>query len=807
MAKAKNLVIVESPAKAKTIGKYLGPDYQVKASMGHLRDLPKSTLGVDVDGDFTPNYRPIKGKEDIIKELKTAAKGSQTVYLATDPDREGEAISWHLKHLLDLPDEKARRVTFNEITKKVVTDSIRHPRDIDQDLVDAQQARRVLDRIVGYQLSPLLWKKIRRGLSAGRVQSVAMRLVAQREKEIADFVPQEYWTLDASLKNHAGALFTAHYYGKDGKKYEPASQADTQTVMDELKSLPFAVKSVKRADKQRSPAPPFTTSTLQQEASRKLNMTPRRTMAIAQQLYEGVDITGEGTVGLITYMRTDSLRISAEAQTQARDVICSRYGQSYYPASPRVYKTKAGAQDAHEAIRPSDPSLTPEQVKGDLTGEQYRLYRLIWSRFLSSQMANAVYDSISVEIGAGAHSFRCSASNLKFAGYTAVYEESRDDEKEEKESPLPELAEGETVTLESFAPSQHFTQPPARYTDATLIRTMEENGIGRPSTYAPTVSTILDREYVIKEGKYLRITPLGQVVNDLMCQRFPDIVDVKFTARMEKKLDDVEEGTVNWKSVLRDFYGDFEENLKKAEKDLEGVYIKVPDEVSEEICPVCGRNLVVKSGRFGRFLACPGFPECNFTMPLVVEMPGRCPKCGGRLFKRTGTSRKSGKQYTYYCCEHTNNRVAGGATCDFMTWDVPVKDDCPVCGKTMFKRAGKGYKRPYCINPECANFLPEDKRGYPKKQVEASANAEEAPGESDAPAEEKPAKKTAAKKTATKTAAKKTTVKKTAKKAEDGDAEKKPAAKKTAVKKTAAKTTTKKTTTKKTTKKAETTEK
>ena len=629
MAKAKNLVIVESPAKAKTFGKYLGPDYQVKASMGHLRDLPKSTLGVDVDGDFTPNYRPIKGKEDIIKELKTAAKGSQTVYLATDPDREGEAISWHLKHLLDLPDEKARRVTFNEITKKVVTDSIRHPRDIDQDLVDAQQARRVLDRIVGYQLSPLLWKKIRRGLSAGRVQSVAMRLVAQREKEIADFVPQEYWTLDASLKNHAGALFTAHYYGKDGKKYEPASQADTQAVMDELKGLPFAVKSVKRADKQRSPAPPFTTSTLQQEASRKLNMTPRRTMAIAQQLYEGVDITGEGTVGLITYMRTDSLRISAEAQTQARDVICSRYGQSYYPASPRVYKTKAGAQDAHEAIRPSDPSLTPEQVKGDLTGEQYRLYRLIWSRFLSSQMANAVYDSISVEIGAGTHSFRCSASNLKFAGYTAVYEESRDDEKEEKESPLPELTEGETVTLESFAPSQHFTQPPARYTDATLIRTMEENGIGRPSTYAPTVSTILDREYVVKEGKYLHITNLGRVVTQLMEERFSDIADLKFTANMEKKLDDVEEGTVNWKSVLRDFYGDFEENLKKAEKDLEGVYIKVPDEVSEEICPVCGRNLVVKSGRFGRFLACPGFPECNFTMPLVVEMPGRCPKCGG----------------------------------------------------------------------------------------------------------------------------------------------------------------------------------
>ena len=807
MAKAKNLVIVESPAKAKTIGKYLGPDYQVKASMGHLRDLPKSTLGVDVDGDFTPNYKPIKGKEDIIKDLKTAAKGSQTVYLATDPDREGEAISWHLKYLLELPDEKARRVTFNEITKKVVTDSIQHPRDIDQDLVDAQQARRVLDRIVGYQLSPLLWKKIRRGLSAGRVQSVAMRLVAEREKEIADFVPQEYWTLDASLKNHAGALFTAHYYGKGGKKYEPSSEGDTQTIMDELRELPFTVSSVKRADKQRSPAPPFTTSTLQQEASRKLNMTPRRTMAIAQQLYEGVDIEGEGTVGLITYMRTDSLRISEEAIAAARNFIVGRYGQQYYPAKgANHYKAKANAQDAHEAIRPSNVNWTPEMLKKDLTGEQYRLYKLVWSRFVACQMANAVYDSVSVEIDAGGHSFRTSSSSLKFAGYTAVYEEGRDDDKEEKEPTLPPLTEGEALTLKNFSRDQHFTQPPAHYTDATLIRAMEEQGIGRPSTYAPTVSTILDREYVMKEGKYLHITNLGRVVTELMEERFSDIADLKFTANMEKKLDDVEEGTVKWKTVLRDFYGDFEANLKKAEKDLEGVYIKVPDEVSEEICPVCGRNLVVKSGRFGRFLACPGFPECNFTMPLVVEMPGRCPKCGGRLFKRTGTSRKSGKQYTYYCCEHTNNRVAGGATCDFMTWDVPVKDDCPLCGKTMFKRAGKGYKRPYCINPECANFLPEDKRGYPKKQVEASANAEEAPGESDAPAEEKPAKKTAAKKTATKTAAKKTTVKKTAKKAEDGDAEKKPAAKKAAVKKAAAKTTTKKTTTKKTTKKAETTE-
>ncbi len=792
MAKAKNLVIVESPAKAKTIGKYLGPDYQVKASMGHLRDLPKSTLGVDVDGDFTPNYKPIKGKEDIIKDLKTAAKGSQTVYLATDPDREGEAISWHLKHLLELPDEKARRVTFNEITKKVVTDSIQHPRDIDQDLVDAQQARRVLDRIVGYQLSPLLWKKIRRGLSAGRVQSVAMRLVAEREKEIADFVPQEYWTLDASLKNHAGALFTAHYYGKGGKKYEPSSEGDTQAIMDELRELPFTVSSVKRADKQRSPAPPFTTSTLQQEASRKLNMTPRRTMAIAQQLYEGVDITGEGTVGLITYMRTDSLRISAEAQAQAKTVICSRYGERYYPASTRAYKTKAGAQDAHEAIRPSDPALTPEQVKGDLTGEQYRLYRLIWSRFLASQMANAVYDSISVEIGAGDHSFRCSASNLKFAGYTAVYEESRDDDKEEKESPLPELAEGESVTLESFAPAQHFTQPPARYTDATLIRTMEENGIGRPSTYAPTVSTILDREYVIKEGKYLRITPLGQVVNDLMCQRFPNIVDVKFTARMEKKLDDVESGDVQWKDVIRQFYVPFHENLEQVEKDMEGVYLKVPDEVTEEKCDLCGRNMVIKSGRFGRFLACPGYPECKFTKPLVVEMPGRCPKCGGRILKKT-----SRNGYTYYGCDKF-------PTCDFMTWDVPVKDDCPVCGQTMFKKAGRGFNKPFCANPACSNFLPEDKRGYRRRKTADGAENAEGAAETAAAAEDtaKKTTKTAAKKTTTAKTTKTSTAKKTAAKT----TEKEPAAKKTtktAVKKTTTKSTAAKKTTKKAAEKAE----
>ena len=766
-----SLVIVESPAKAKTIGKYLGKDFTVKACMGHLRDLPKSTIGVDVEKDFEPIYKPIKGKEDIISDLKKSAKAADTVYLATDPDREGEAISWHLKQLLNLPDEKTKRVTFNEITKKVVQESIQEPRDIDQNLVDAQQARRILDRLVGYELSPLLWKKIRRGLSAGRVQSVATRMVDDREREIEAFQPEEYWTLDANLLGNdlKKVPFAARYHGKDGKKAELKSEAEVDAVIRETENSVFTVKSVKRTDKQRSPSPPFTTSTMQQEASRKLSMTPRRTMAIAQQLYEGVDIEGEGTVGLITYMRTDSLRISEEAIASAREFIVGRYGREYYPAKgANHYKAKANAQDAHEAIRPSNVNWTPEELRKDLTGEQYRLYRLIWSRFVACQMANAVYDSVAVEIEANSHSFRASSSSLKFSGYTAVYEEGKDDEKEEKESPLPALQEGETLALKDFAKDQHFTQPPAHYTDASLIRAMEEQGIGRPSTYAPTVSTILDREYVIKEGKYLRITNLGRVVTELMKDKFSDIADTKFTAHMEQKLDSVEEGSTPWKGVLRDFYGDFEDHLKKAEQDLEGVRIKVPDEVSEEVCPECGRNLVVKSGRFGRFLACPGYPECSFTMPLVVEMPGRCPKCGGRIMKRTGTSKKTNKQYTYYCCEHTNSKDEA-AKCDFMTWDVPVKDDCPVCGHTMFKKAGKGFKKPFCINEACSNFLPEEKRGYPKPAAKAEKAESEAPAAKTA--EKKPAakkattKKAAAKKPAAKkTAAKKTAVKKTAKK-------------------------------------------
>lgn len=770
MATKTDLVIVESPSKAKTIGKYLGSGYEVVASMGHVRDLPKSKLGVDVEHGFQPDYQPIKGKEETITALKKAAKKSGKVYLATDPDREGEAISWHLKELLNIPDEKTYRVTFNEITKKVVNESIAAPRAIDQNLVDAQQARRILDRIVGYELSPLLWKKIRRGLSAGRVQSVATRLVVEREEEIRAFQPQEYWSIQVDLERVRPNLggFQAMFYGRE-KKMELHSQEEAEAIVAEVSAAPFSVSKVKRQEKLRNPAPPFTTSTLQQEASRKLNMTPARTMSIAQQLYEGVDITGEGTVGLITYMRTDSLRLSEEAIAAAKGFIETRYGKQYYPPQARHYKTKGSAQDAHEAIRPSDVNLVPDEIKKDLTSEQYKLYKLIWSRFLACQMASAVYDSVSIEAQSAGYTFRASHSELKFSGFTAVYEEGKDDEDEAPQSPLPDLKEGEDLDLKKADKQQHFTQPPARYSEATLIRALEEKGIGRPSTYAPTISTILNREYVVKEGRALRPTPLGEVVTGLMKDKFQDIVDPTFTAQMEEELDKVEEGSVDWKKVLSAFYDDFEAELHKAEQELDGERIKVPDEVSEEICPQCGRNLVIKSGRFGRFLACPGWPECDFTMPLVVEMPGKCPKCGGRLLKRTGKSKKTGKQYTYYCCEHLNSKDES-RRCDFMTWDVPVKDNCPVCGWTMFKKSGRGFKKPFCINEQCSNFTPEEKRGGWKKKTE----------EADAPAQkgEESAKKPAAKKS--------TATKKTTKKADST--------------KKSAKTTTKKTTTKKTTK-------
>ena len=789
MAKT-NLVIVESPAKAKTIGKYMGPDYQVLASMGHVRDLPKSKMGVDIEHGFEPDYQPIKGKEETIALLKDAADESAKVYLATDPDREGEAISWHLKELLDLPEDKASRVTFNEITKKVVTESIAAPRDIDQNLVDAQQARRILDRIVGYELSPLLWKKIRRGLSAGRVQSVATRLVAEREEEIRAFVPEEYWTLEVLLDRIAPntGSFKAQFYGRE-KKQELKSKEQVDQVLAAIQTAPFQVSSIKRQDKTRSPAPPFITSTLQQEASRKLNMSPRRTMSIAQQLYEGVDIQGEGTVGLITYMRTDSLRLSDEAIAAARQFAAARYGEKYLPDIPRRFKTKAGAQDAHEAIRPSNVELTPESIKKDLTPEQFRLYKLIWSRFLASQMAAAVYDNVNLEVTSAGYVFKASRSEVKFPGFLAVYEEGKDEESSEIQTPLPNLKEGEELKNAGVKPEQKFTQPPTRYTEATLIRALEERGIGRPSTYAPTITTIMSREYVVKDGKYLHTTPLGEVVTNLMKDKFHDIVDYDFTATMENRLDKVESGDENWKSVLEDFYQGFSQEMTQAEKDLDGTRIKVPDELSDEICDVCGKQMVVKSGRFGRFLACPGFPECTFTKPLVIEMPGKCPKCGSRLLKKT-----SRNGYTYYGCERNGDKL--GRACDFMTWDVPVKDNCPECGWTMFKKSGRGFKKPFCINESCAAFVPEDKRGgYRKKKTEEPAAEPAAAPET---GEEKPEKKTTKKAAAEKKpAAKKTTAKKTTK-AADGAEEKKPAAKKATAKKTAAKkTTTKKTTAKK----------
>ena len=759
MAKASNLVIVESPSKAKTIGKYLGPDYIVKASMGHLRDLPKSTMGVDLEGNFEPKYIPVRGKEELIKELKKASAAVDTVYLATDPDREGEAISWHLKELLGLPDTKARRVTFNEITQKVVRESIEKPRDIDYDLVDAQQARRVLDRIVGYQLSPLLWKKVRRGLSAGRVQSVATRMVVDRENEIRAFIPKEYWSLDVTLnrKEKAGS-FVARYWG-DEKKRELENEQQVLDVIADITGREFTVTNVKKAEKKRSAAPPFTTSTLQQEASRKLGFTPKKTMMVAQQLYEGVDVAGEGTLGLITYMRTDSLRLSDEAMAAAAGFIRRRYGDNFYYGKFHVFKTKGNAQDAHEAIRPTHVELDPEGIRSSLTSDQYKLYKLIWSRFLASQMANAVYDTVAIDTECAGHVFRSTHQSMRFPGFIAVYEEGRDDEAEAAGSPLPDLQVGEKAIATKIEKEQHFTQPPARYTEATLVKAMEEKGVGRPSTYAATISTIEDREYVIKQDKRLMPTALGEIVTGLMIERFTDIVDVDFTANMESRLDAVEEGKQHWKALLAEFYEGFSRELQEAETALEGVRLKVPEEETDEVCEICGRKMVIKMGRFGKFLACPGFPECKNAKPLVERMPGRCPKCGAGMLKK-----KSKKGYAYYACET-------GAECGFMSWDVPTAEDCPQCGQTMFKKSGKGRMKPFCVNENCPGFLPEDKRGYYKKKTEAEAA-------------EQPAEVETEKKTAKKTAAKKSTAKKTA--------AKKPAAKKTAPRKTTTKKSAKK---------------
>ena len=682
------LVIVESPAKAKTIRKYLGDGYEVTASMGHIRDLPASQLGIDVDHDYTPQYINIKGKEKLIKELKSEAKKADQVFLATDPDREGEAISWHLAHLLGLNIEDANRVTFGEITKKGVTEGMAHPRAIDIDLFNAQQARRILDRLVGYKLSPFLWRKVRRGLSAGRVQSVAVRLIVDREKEIEDFKPEEYWNLDATLSPPSSQKkFTARFYGTAaGKKLEVTNEAQAMGIVKDLEGAEYTVTELKRGHRKKVPAPPFITSTLQQEASRRLGFTATRTMRAAQTLYEGVDIAGRGTMGLITYMRTDSLRVSDEAVAGAKEYITEAYGERYVCPTKRTYKSRSAtaAQDAHEAIRPSVPGLTPDEAEKSISGDIAKLYRLIWSRFIASQMSDCEQDTVSAHITAADYQFRASGYVVTFEGFTALYEEVTD-EKEKKETALPPLEQGQTLKLRALTPEQKFTQPPARYTEATLIRSLEENGIGRPSTYAPIITTIIDRGYVEREQKKLKPTLLGRTINDLMMQEFPDIVDVTFSAGMEKNLDKVENGSADWRTTIDSFYKGFAAALEKAEKDMEGKKIKVPDEETDEICEKCGRKMVIKTGRYGKFLACPGFPECTNTKRLVKDTGGKCPKCGGRMLLR-----KSAKGRVYYGCENYPN-------CDFMTWDEPVAQTCEKCGATLFKKGS----RLYCAKDGC----------------------------------------------------------------------------------------------------------
>lgn len=682
-----NLVIVESPAKAKTIKKYLGKGYQVEASMGHLRDLPKSQFGVDIEHDFEPKYISIRGKGDLINKLKKEARQSEKVYLATDPDREGEAISWHLAKLLDLNETEPIRVTFNEITKTAVKNGIKSPRTIQQSLVNAQQTRRILDRIVGYKLSPILWKRVKKGLSAGRVQSVATRLIVDRENEIEAFVPQEYWTIEA--KYSAGKKqFSAKFYGDKKGKIELTSQKDTEKVLTNITDKKHIVASVKEGEKQKSPPPPFITSTLQQETSRKLNFQARRTMSVAQELYEGVDIKGYGAEGLITYMRTDSLRVSDEAIGHVRRFISQKYPESL-PEKARYYKSKSGAQDAHEAIRPTNMELTPDQIRGSLSPDQYKLYKLIWERFVASQMTNALYATMTVDIAAGDYIFRTNGQTVKKPGFTVLYEESRDEKGAEMEKNLPPLAPQEELKLKKIEHEQKFTQPPPRYTEASLIKVLEENGIGRPSTYAPTITTILSRGYVVREGKALKPTPLGEVTTRLLSENFQNIVDVDFTAKMENDLDQIEENDKDWVGTLKEFYGQFEADLKTAEEKMGDLHIKVPDEVSDVPCEKCGRMMVYKMGRFGKFLACPGFPECRNTKAITQEIGIPCPKCGGKILVK-----KSKKGKKYYGCE--NN-----PTCGFMTWDEPLKEKCPQCQSMLLKRT-KWKKNTYCSNPDCS---------------------------------------------------------------------------------------------------------
>ena len=683
------LVIVESPAKAHTIQKYLGPDYEVLASMGHVRDLPASRLSVDVKNDFAPNYENIKGKGELIKKLRNEAKKSDYVYLATDPDREGEAISWHLAQLLKLDETEQNRVTFNEITKSGIKYGMEHPRCIDQQLVDAQQARRVLDRIVGYEISPFLWKKIRKGLSAGRVQSVAVRLIVDREDEIRAFTPEEYWTLEALLAKQGAKTkpFTAKYYGTGGKKCEITTEEQANALKAAAEKEPFLIKSIKTGTRQKNPAPPFITSTLQQDASRRYGFQAKRTMKVAQELYEGINLPDMGAVGLITYMRTDSLRISDEALSAAHDYIKRTYGDSYALAKPRTFRSKSNAQDGHEAIRPTMIELSPMKIKDSLSADQFKLYKLVWERFIASQMAACVQDTVSADITAGEHLFKASGFSVRFDGYTRLYTETQDND-EEQGTNLPRLEEGEQLNLKELKPGQHFTQPPPRYTEATLIRELEENGIGRPSTYAPTLSTILQRGYVEREGKALKPTIVGETVTRLMKEQFGKIVDVKFTAEMEKELDEVEEGKTEWVGMMHHFYDDFTEMLQSAEKNMEGTKMKIPDEETDIVCELCGRKMVVRHGKYGKFLACPGFPECKNTKTLQQETPGSCPCCGKKvLAKKSKTGR------TYYGCEDN-------PACGFMTWDIPLEEKCPRCGSSLFKTTGR-MKMIHCLKEGC----------------------------------------------------------------------------------------------------------
>ena len=687
---AHKLVIVESPAKARTISKFLGRTYKVEASNGHVRDLPKSQLGVDIEHDFEPKYITIRGRGEVLERIRKEARSAKSVILATDPDREGEAISWHLAHILGIDPDSACRVEFNEITEKTVKSAIKQPRAINQQLVDAQQARRMLDRLVGYKISPLLWVKIKKGLSAGRVQSVATRMICDRETEIETFEPEEYWHVTAKLRA-GGKTLEARLYSLDGERVSLSDEQAANDAKARIAGGGFVIKSVKRGERHKHPAPPFTTSNLQQEASRKLGFTTSKTMQIAQQLYEGVDIEGRGTLGLISYIRTDSVRLSDEAVSAAREAIESRYGAEYVPETPGVYKGRKSAQDAHEAIRPASIDLRPEDIKASLTRDQFNLYKLVYLRFIACQMADAVYETQQIEIANDSGVvLRSSAERLKFAGFTAVYEEGRDDgvQDEQIAGALEDVSEGSEAVVEETEATQHFTQAPPRYTEASLVRALEEKGIGRPSTYAPTISTILARGYVTREKKQLYPTELGVMITDMMKEHFTDIVDIAFTAGMEEQLDEVEEGKRGWRDVLRDFYGPFEKTLEKAEAEIEKVEIK--DEVSDVVCDKCGAMMVYKFGRFGRFLACPNFPECRNTKAIQVEIAAPCPVCGGKLLEKT--SRKGRK---FYGCERYPE-------CDFVSWEMPVEQKCPKCGGYMvLKRGRKGESYYLCANENC----------------------------------------------------------------------------------------------------------